>query len=148
MSRLQPQVHFFHLWFLWCAWNILDRGQTYFCMATFLHKTQSMNLTLNLLVTVWPREIVATFYIEKILKFKPYILYETFMLNLKFIRRQYFDLLFAKKWPFSELNKDVPFADIVKGWRAVVTFTNYGDFLVHHQTVWRDRSWPLLSSSG
>ena len=28
---------------LWCAWNILDRGQTYFCMATFLQKTQSMN---------------------------------------------------------------------------------------------------------
>ena len=51
-----------------------------------------------------------------------------------------------KKWPFSELNKDMRFADIVKGWRAVVTFTNYGVFLVHHQTVWRDRFWPLLFS--
>ena len=56
---------------LWSAWNILDRGQTYFCMATFLHKTQSMNVILNLLVTVWHRDIVATFFIAKILKFKP-----------------------------------------------------------------------------
>ena len=69
------------------------------------------------------------------------------MLNSRFTSWQYFDLLVAKNGPsFLSLIKICDLQTLWKDDEPSLHSQIMGFFLVHHQTVWRDRFWPLLFS--
>ena len=119
MSRLQPQVHFFHLWFslpLKCLKHFRPRTDLllhgYFFAQDPINDCDSQSVSYRMT----QRHCSYIFHRKKYWNLSPRILGEIFMLNLRFTSLQYFDLLFAKNEPFLSLIT-ITMCDLQKLWK-------------------------------